>query len=117
MTSPLACDLTVFRADERQELRSLARRVFDACDGVDELADGYRLRFTDGGEDGPSELVTAVVEWIALERRCCPCIAFVIEFPEDHRPMAVRMTGRPGIKPFLVAEFQGRLTGKLPRGR
>jgi hypothetical protein len=27
--------------------------------------------------------------------------------------VAVRMTGRPGIKPFLVAEFKERITRKL----
>jgi hypothetical protein len=29
----------------------------------------------------------------------------------------VRMTGRPGIKPFLLAEFTGRIVDKLPHAR
>jgi hypothetical protein len=114
MTAPFACDLTVFSPEERESLRGLARSVFDACDHVRELPDGYKLQFpADGGGARGASLATAVARWVALERRCCPCISFTIEFPEDCGPVAVRMTGRPGIKPFLVAEFKERITRKL----
>jgi hypothetical protein len=40
-----------------------------------------------------------------------------IEFEEERGPIAVRMTGGPGIKPFLLAEFAGRIAEKLPPAR
>ena len=114
MAAPFACDLTVFTATERGALRTLVQQVFDACDGVDELADGYRLRFPgDANNAAGAEFPATIVEWVTLERRCCPCIAFTIEFPEDRGPLAVRLTGRPGIKPFLLAEFKDRIAAKL----
>ncbi len=124
MTTPLACDLTVFTAEERARLRALARRVFDAASAAEDLPDGYRLRFTGGragGADDPGAdgipLAPAIAEWITLERRCCRCIAFAIEFEAEGRPISVRMAGGPGVKPFILAEFGQRLAAKLPRTR
>jgi hypothetical protein len=90
---------------------------------AEELPDGFRLRFParagatapQAADDGP--LVLSIAEWIILERRCCPSITFAIEFEAGRGPVAVRMTGRPGIKPFLLAEFKGRIADRLPRAR
>jgi hypothetical protein len=79
MTAPLACDLGVFTLEQRERLRALVQQVFDACRDADELPDGYRLRFPSGG----ASLALSVTEWIALERLCCPCITFAIEFEEE----------------------------------
>lgn len=115
MTSPLACDLGVFTPQQRARLRGLAQQVFDACRDAEELPDGYRLRFpTQASEAGGAALALSIAEWITLERLCCPCITFAIEFEEERGPIAVRMTGRSGIKPFLLAEFKGRIAKKLP---
>lgn len=122
MASEFACDLTVFTPAQRERLRGLVRQVFDACRDVEELPDGFRLRFparpeaqTGAADDGALPLTIA--EWITLERRCCPCIAFAIEFAPDRGPLAVRMTGAPGIKPFLLSEFGERIAQKRPHAR
>ena len=118
MTTPLACDLTVFTQAQRERLRGLVRRVFDACLAAEELPDGYRLRFpADPDQADAAPFSITIAEWITLERLCCPCIRFAIEFEDERGPIAVRMTGRPGIKPFLLAEFKGRLAEKLPQTR
>ncbi|HEV2440003.1 MAG TPA: hypothetical protein VGX97_08065 [bacterium] len=122
MASAFACDLTVFAPEQRDRLRGLVRKVFDACREAEELPDGYRLSFAgESGEPGAAApgggLALTIAAWISLERLCCPCIRFAMEFEEVRGPVAVRMTGRPGIKPFLLAEFGRRIAGKLPRAR
>lgn len=123
MTSAFACDLTVFTPAQRERLRALVQRVFEACRDAEELPDGFRLRFPAEANDGAARtagngsLVLSIAEWITLERLCCPSITFAIEFEEKRGPIAVRMTGRPGIKPFLLAEFNGRISEKLPPAR
>lgn len=114
MAAPFACDLMVFTPEQRERLRGLVRQVFDACHWAEELDDGYRLRFTaTGADDAAPPLVVSIAEWITLERLCCPCITFAIEFEDQHGPIAVRMTGQPGIKQFLLAEFNGKIATKL----
>jgi|AmaraimetFIIA100_FD_contig_41_25181524_length_1034_multi_4_in_0_out_0_1 hypothetical protein len=118
MAAPLACDLTVFSPGQRERLRGLVQRVFDACLATEELADGYRLRFAAVGADDamePVPLAVSIAEWITLERLCCSCITFTIEFEDQRGPLAVRMTGQPGIKQFLLTEFEGKIADKLPR--
>jgi len=59
--------------------------------------------------------IWARMQDITLERLCCPCITFAIEFEDERGPIAVRMIGQPGIKPFLLEEFKGKIPDKLPR--
>lgn len=118
MLAPFACDLSVFTPGQRERLRSLVQRVFDACQVAEELADGYGLHFAATGVDDAMAqvpLAVAIADWITLERLCCPCITFAIEFEDQRGPIAVRMIGQPGIKPFLLAEFKGKIADKLPR--
>lgn len=118
MIPTFVCDLTVFTPAQRERLRALVHEVFTACRAVEELPDGYRLRFPEPGEAAAqtgASLPLVLTEWITFERLCCPCIAFAIEFGEERGPIAVRMTGRPGIKAFLLAEFNGRIAKKLRR--
>ncbi|HKX16890.1 MAG TPA: hypothetical protein VJT33_02630 [bacterium] len=122
MATVFACDLSVFTPDQRERLRDLVAQVFEACGQAEELPDGFRLRFPvgsvpaagGGGNAAPAPMIT---EWITLERLCCPCIAFAVEFAAEGGPITVRMTGAEGIKSFLLAEFKGRIAEKLPHAR
>lgn len=122
MTSVFACDLSVFTPGQRARLRHLVEQVFEACGQAEELPDGFRLRFPAGaatapGGGGNAALALMIAEWITLERLCCPCIAFAVEFEAKRGPITVRMTGTEGIKPFLLAEFEGRIAEKLPHAQ
>jgi hypothetical protein len=77
----------------------------------------FRVRAYAGADDAMESvpLAVSIAEWITRERLCCPCITFAIEFQDQRGPMAVRMTGRPGIKQFLLTEFHDKITDKLPR--
>ena len=118
MSAPFACDLTVFSPEQRERLHGLVQRVFDACLATEELPNGYRLGFAATGADDamkPVPLAVSIAEWITLERLCCPSITFAMAFQDQRGPIAVRMTGHPGIKQFLLAEFKDKIADKLPR--
>jgi hypothetical protein len=121
VSSAFACNLAVFTPAQRERLRTLVHEVFTACRDAEELPDGYRLRFPaeplGAAAQTAATLPVVLTEWITLERLCCPSITFAIEFEEEQGPIAVRMTGRPGIKAFLLAEFAGRIADKLPPAR
>jgi hypothetical protein len=44
-------------------------------------------------------------EWVSLERKCCPFLAFEIEQPKDQGPVWLRITGPEGVKAFIEEEF------------
>jgi hypothetical protein len=51
------------------------------------------------------ETIQMTAEWITLERRCCPFIAFGIEVGHEGGPLWLSLTGREGVKPFLKIEL------------
>ncbi len=98
--SPLACDLTALDAELKKRHRLIAQQLRAAAQQIQELADGYALRF-------PSEsaLCLAVAEFITLERLCCPFLNFALELQGEGGPLWLRMTGRQGVKEFLETEL------------
>ena len=61
--------------------------------------DGYAFRLpTDPA------LFQETAEWVSLERRCCPFLAFALEWRGDDT-VWVRATGGPGAKAALAAEI------------
>ena len=98
---PIACKLGVFTPGERARQQELREEVTKAVVGVDEVDDGYRLRFP----DDPAVL-SRVAEWIPLERRCCPFLSFAIDWPAGKGGPSLHLGGRPGVKEFLAAELK-----------
>jgi hypothetical protein len=98
---PIACRLGVFTAAERERQQELREAVSKAAVGVDEEPDGYRLRF----RDDPAVLAQ-IAEWIPLERRCCPFLAFDVDWPAGKAGPSLHLGGRPGVKEFLAAEMK-----------
>jgi hypothetical protein len=97
-TSPLACDLTALDPAQRERRGALAARLTAAREEVRELPDGYAFRFA----SDPSTCL-AVMEFVTLERRCCPFLDFVLDVEREGGPLWLRLTGREGVKPFLEA--------------
>ena len=64
-----------------------------------ELPDGLALSFR-----GDAAAFVQLAEWISLERRCCPFLAFALEWKQDDS-VSVRLTGEPGVKEFIAAEM------------
>lgn len=98
--SPIACNLNALDREQRLRHQSLTAALRDAMRETRELPDGYSFRL-------PSDEATIhrAAEWITLERRCCPFIAFGLEVDREGGPLWLSLTGREGVKPFLKTEF------------
>ena len=91
--SGIACSLSAsqlrIRCDSVRELMEESR-------GIQELEDGYSLSFASKGE-----WPTRLLEFIAVERRCCPFITFELVFEPHGGPLWLHLRGPDGVKTFL----------------
>ena len=94
---PIACRPNALDATARQRQQALLERVRGLIEAREELADGRVFRLP------PTvEVLRDVAEWASLERRCCPFLAFTLEWRMDDT-VWIRLTGGPGVKEFLAA--------------
>ena len=98
--SPIVCNLNALDKEQRGRHQSLTEQLRAAAQETRELPDGYSFRL-------PSDEATIqrAAEWITLERRCCPFIAFGLEAGRENGPLWLSLTGREGVKPFLKMEL------------
>lgn len=104
---PLACHLDALTPEERERHRSLGETLQGAIAGASELPDGYEVSVDLarlGGAAGSPPLAR-LAEWVDLESRCCPFLAFRIDLPEGARIARLRLTGGDGVKAFLRTEI------------
>ena len=96
---PIACRMNALDKSQRQRQQALLEKVRRSVLAKHDLPDGLGLSF-------PSDpaLFLEVAEWISLERRCCPFLAFALEWKDDDT-VSVRLTGQPGIKKVIAAEM------------
>lgn len=106
--SPLACDMSAIEPGCREQHITTGREVFRAVTEIRELPDGYAFRLLD--EPG---LLVKTVEFISLEKLCCPFLGFVIEVESEGGPVWLRLTGREGVKAFIREEVRGLFGGSL----
>jgi hypothetical protein len=98
--SPFACDMSAFDPSERKRHLAALQEVFGAVAEIRELADGYAFRL-------PSETawVLKAADFIANERRCCPFFGFALQLEPERGALWLSLTGREGVKPFILAEI------------
>ena len=94
----LACDLGALSVDERTRRSALAARVAAGFREVQETADGFAARL-----DADPELVQDALDWLLLERRCCPFLRLELRLEPSAGPVWLRFGGGPGVKEFLGA--------------
>ncbi len=97
--SPLFCDLSALDRAQREHHQANTGQLFGAVEEIEELHDGYVFRL-------PAESATILqaAEFITLERLCCPFFNFALELEREGGPLWLKMTGREGVKQFLLAE-------------
>lgn len=96
---PIACDLTAFTPEQRQRHIDLGRRLEQAVQEVQELADGYAFRYT------PHDtLWSDAAEYVDLERRCCPFFTFTLK-REVGGDVWLLLTGSEDVKAFLATQL------------
>jgi len=98
--SPIVCNMEGFDRKQRERHRLLTAQLHTAVQETRELADGYSFRLS-----SDEATIQSTAEWITLERRCCPFIAFGIEVGRENGPLLLNLTGREGVKPFLKIEL------------
>jgi len=94
----LACDLGALSGEERSRRSALASRVSSRFREVQETPDGYAARL-----DPDAALVQDALDWLLLERRCCPFLRLELRFEPSTGPVWLRFGGGPGVKEFLAA--------------
>ncbi len=95
-TQPLACDLTAIPSDRREEHVITAPQLFALAQEVQELTNGYAIRFSN--EPGR---FTAIAKFIENERLCCPFFSFGLDVEPNSGPLWLRLTGGDGVKEIL----------------
>lgn len=98
--SEFYCDLTAIPPEVREQHIKLAENLLSRRSLVRELPDGFALQFA-----GDAETLLQIVQFITLERLCCPFFRLMLEAEPQHGATWLHITGEEGIKPFIVAEL------------
>jgi hypothetical protein len=96
-----ACYLLALSAAERVRHKELLHRLRPSAHEISELPDGYVFRLNG---DGISFIEAA--EWVELERRCCPFLAFQLQIAGGENGFVLGVTGPAGAKPFIDSELR-----------
>jgi hypothetical protein len=89
----LACTLTGAEQVTRQ---AEVNELFTHVQQVDELADGYALRFP-----GSDAWANALLQFTSFERRCCPFFTFVLVFEPEQGAIWLQLRGPDGVKAII----------------
>ena len=98
--SPLQCNLDALSPAERARHAATLKELGEKILEQKELPDGYAYRFA-----WESDLLEQFVEWIPLERACCPFLRLSIEV-EPGTAVWLRITGSGEAKEFIRSELQ-----------
>ncbi len=98
--TPFFCNLNALTKVERASHQEVSQRVLASLRGVREVTDGYAFDL-----DGHLLSIKDIANWVELERRCCPFFDFHVEWRREDGPLTLQLTGRPGVKEFIRAEF------------
>lgn len=91
----IVCDMTALSAGERERHAVLLDRLGESVSEMKELPDGYGLRLS------PDDWQLAS-DYVELERRCCPFIAFSIRREAHAEAIWLELTGPSEVKAFLT---------------
>jgi hypothetical protein len=102
--SPFACDMTAIAPEQRGAHIAAIERLFRSAQHMRELPDGYAFELPN-----ESDVLLAAAQFITLERLCCPFFGFGIEVEREGGSVWLSLTGREGVKPFIMAEIGDHL--------
>ena len=101
--------MTAIAQEQRPGHQANIHKLFGAVADVKELDDGYKFRLSH-----TSEILMTAAEFIMLERLCCPFFNFRLDI-EAEGGIWLSITGREGVKPFIVAEIGEHLPVRIQR--
>ena len=86
------------RVGARKE--AITRDLFAYVDRVEELPDGFGFRFP-----AADPWAAKALEFIEVEKECCPFFTFELAFEPDDGPLWLRLRGSATIKEFVRADL------------
>src|SRR6516162_6291970 len=90
---PLACTLT---ESEQVTRGAEVNELFKQVQQMNELADGYALRFP-----GSDAWANTLLQFITFERACCPFFEFGLVFEQKQGPIWLHIRGPEGVKVII----------------
>jgi hypothetical protein len=99
-STAFVCNLGVMNQEERARYMALSCKLMGASEERRELDNGYAFRLL-----SQKISLLEIVEWVTLERRCCPLFNLQIEAEPNDGPIWLRMTGAAGAKEFIRSEI------------
>jgi len=102
--SPFACDMTAIAPEQRGQHFAVIEKLFGSIITQLELPNGYAFMLPN-----EPDVLLLVAQFIALERLCCPFFGFGLEVVREGGPVFLSLTGREGVKPFIMAEIGDHL--------
>lgn len=106
--SPFACEMNAIPPEQRDAHLAVIKTLFQSVESIRELPNGYEFQLSN-----ESEVLLAAAEFISRERLCCPFFDFGLEVECEGGAVCLSLTGREGVKPLIMAEIGGHLTGDL----
>ena len=106
--SPFACDMTAIAPEQRRAHLATIEKLFQSVKAIRELPDGYAFHLPN-----ESDMLRLAAEFVTLERLCCPFFGFGIEVESEGGAVSLSLTGREGVKPFIMAEIGEHLPVSL----
>jgi hypothetical protein len=98
--SPFRCDMSMLSPETITRKDAIGASLAKKELGRSALPNGYEFRFP-----GDGQTISDVAEWIVTERLCCPFFDFDLALSREGGTLALRLTGRPGTKAFIEADF------------
>ncbi len=95
-----ACNMKALSPAERVRHTANTHRLKTAVVETQEAERSLRFRLSDESMD-----LTALAEWVRLERRCCPFFTFKIDMEGDGGPTWLTLSGESGVKEFIRLEI------------
>jgi hypothetical protein len=102
--SAFACDMNAIAPEQRDAHLATIQRLFRSVQSKRELPDGYAFELPN-----ESDVLLTAAEFISLERLCCPFFGFGLEIESEGGSVWLSLTGREGVKPFIMAEIGDHL--------
>lgn len=106
---PLVCNVNALTAAQRDRHQKLGRLIRSAVAEKSELPNGYAYTLDLGrlplDSSGEAFCVVEVAQWVELESRCCPFLAFGIDVEPKGKIVRLRLTGSKEVKAFLDSEL------------
>ena len=94
------CNSNALTAEERAHHKQLGDKLTRVRKALVETEKGYEFQFS------PSDVTIAdLADWVTAESKCCPFFDFHVDLENQGKLICLRLTGVPGIKQFIRAEF------------